>query len=64
MPFGAWKGKEIGEIPEEYLLWLWVQPDLYGRCEVQIRAALICHDYDPDWLDEQRVKHRRKDLLT
>ena len=36
MPFGAFKGKEIGEVPAYYLLWLLENGKAIGKLKVYI----------------------------
>lgn len=36
MPFGAFKGKKIGEVPAYYLLWLLKEEKAFGKVKIYI----------------------------
>lgn len=51
MPFGRFKGWEVGRVPEQYLRWLWNRIDLFGPLYVEVQHTLVCH-----------VRRRRREL--
>lgn len=44
MPFGKFKGHEVGEIPEDYLLWLTEHVDLREPLLSYVKIALDVQD--------------------
>ena len=59
MPFGRWKGKELGHIPANYLLWLYDQDWLPSSWpEV---ASYIARNYKSLVEEVQRASEMRED---
>jgi hypothetical protein len=64
MPFGKYKGKEVRDIPVDYLRWAHEKCDLYGRIKDEIEAlvafrpaAMDAHHFGID-LDKARSIYR------
>ena len=47
MPFGKYRGYEVGEIPFKYLKWLWNKVKLYGELQDEVAEIVQAYEYLP-----------------
>ena len=64
MPFGKYKGCDLGDIPDGYLDWLWANVDLYGDLRDEVEAIVVCRSFGVARtdLDEGRLKTTYREM--
>ena len=62
MPFGKYKGLDVDDLEENYLLWLWSNVNLYEPLRSEVRRRLYGDAGQVMTLEPDRIKRIYRDL--
>ncbi len=62
MPFGKYRGAEVDDLEENYLLWLWANVNLYEPLRSEVRRRLYGDAGEVMTLEPEKIKRVYREL--